>query len=397
MEKLLKLIKDLTWYNKVEKSKEILRLLTTIFLQDAPEDGNIYGRKDGAWEEVTTGGDGSAGTLQQVLDNNHDLVDGNNFQGTSAGDGNTGINVNAFGQDAANTNAGNRVNALGTEAAFQNTGESVNAFGSGAASQNTGGEVNAFGTNSAAFNTGINLNAFGASAGEENTGDNVNAFGNSSAYENTGTNVNAFGSAAASQNTGDSVNAFGEYAAAQNTAEHVNAFGLNAGLSNTFKNVNLFGYGAIADADNQTVFSKWVSGLTKYLGRLSFNNITADRKWELIDESGDIKLATFKTANFTAVNSVEYATNGTITVTDPTPVTNKGYIVHVISGTTTIGGVGYISGALVYRFYNGTSWISKNYGLSTVSNFANDAAASTGGIPIGGLYHTSGTVKIRLV
>jgi hypothetical protein len=53
MEKILKLIKDLTWYNKVEKSKEILRLLTTIFLQDAPEDGNIYGRKDGEWEEVT--------------------------------------------------------------------------------------------------------------------------------------------------------------------------------------------------------------------------------------------------------------------------------------------------------------------------------------------------------
>ena len=49
MPKILKLIKDLTWYNKVEKSKEILRLLTTIFLQDAPEDGNIYGRKDGSW------------------------------------------------------------------------------------------------------------------------------------------------------------------------------------------------------------------------------------------------------------------------------------------------------------------------------------------------------------
>jgi hypothetical protein len=58
MPKILKLIKDLTWYNKVEKSKEILRLLTTIFLQDAPEDGNIYGRKDGEWEEFTTGGGG---------------------------------------------------------------------------------------------------------------------------------------------------------------------------------------------------------------------------------------------------------------------------------------------------------------------------------------------------
>lgn len=29
--------------------------------------------------------------------------------------------------------------------------------------------------------------------------------------------------------------------------------------------------------------------------------------------------------------------------------------------------------------------------------FAFDAAAAAAGIPIGGLYHTSGTVKIRLV
>jgi hypothetical protein len=65
MPKILKLIKDLTWYNKVEKSKEILRLLTTIFLQDAPEDGNIYGRKDGEWEEVTAST--STPNFQEVL------------------------------------------------------------------------------------------------------------------------------------------------------------------------------------------------------------------------------------------------------------------------------------------------------------------------------------------
>jgi uncharacterized delta-60 repeat protein len=37
--------------------------------------------------------------------------------------------------------------------------------------------------------------------------------------------------------------------------------------------------------------------------------------------------------------------------------------------------------------------------LSTVSssyNFADDAAAASGGVPLGGLYHTSGTIKIRL-
>ena len=30
-------------------------------------------------------------------------------------------------------------------------------------------------------------------------------------------------------------------------------------------------------------------------------------------------------------------------------------------------------------------------------NYANDAAAAAGGVPVGGLYHTSGTVKVRLV
>lgn len=30
-------------------------------------------------------------------------------------------------------------------------------------------------------------------------------------------------------------------------------------------------------------------------------------------------------------------------------------------------------------------------------NYANDAAAAAGGVPIGGLYHTAGTVKVRLI
>jgi len=67
-----------------------------------------------------------------------------------------------------------------------------------------------------------------------------------------------------------------------------------------------------------------------------------------------------KTASFTAQNGKVYTTNGTLTVTDPTPVANKGYIVHVIGGTATIDGVGYTTGALIYRYYNGSSWLSVN-------------------------------------
>jgi hypothetical protein len=80
------------------------------------------------------------------------------------------------------------------------------------------------------------------------------------------------------------------------------------------------------------------------------------------NETGYIPFANIQTSNFTAVNLVAYSTNGTVTVTDPDPETNKGYIVHVVGGTTTINGVGYTAGALVYRFYDGTVWTSKDYG-----------------------------------
>jgi len=32
-----------------------------------------------------------------------------------------------------------------------------------------------------------------------------------------------------------------------------------------------------------------------------------------------------------------------------------------------------------------------------VTSYANDAAAAVGGVPVGGLYHTTGTIKVRLV
>lgn len=48
---------------------------------------------------------------------------------------------------------------------------------------------------------------------------------------------------------------------------------------------------------------------------------------------------------------------------------------------------------------NGNTTFSGNIVSQTVlaANYANDAAAQAGGIPVGGLYHTNGTVKIRLV
>jgi hypothetical protein len=157
---------------------------------------------------IATTADISTPTLQQVLDNNHDLTNGNNFQGTGAGVFNTGNQVIGFGTGTLNSNSG------------------------------------------------------------------------------------------------VSVNAFGVQALQANTANHVNGFGQEVGASNTYKNVNLFGYRAYADANNQTVFSKWISGSTTYLGRLSFNNITDARKWELPDASGTIAL----TSNIGTWGALNYPT-----------------------------------------------------------------------------------------
>ena len=120
------------------------------------DNGDVYLCTDptedaAVWELVNIG---TTPTLQQVLDNNHDLVDGNNFQGTGAGLGATGFNINAFGTNAALNNSGSSLNALGNTAGNNNTGVKVNAFGASAGNGNTFNNVNLLGENANADEDG---------------------------------------------------------------------------------------------------------------------------------------------------------------------------------------------------------------------------------------------------
>ena len=126
-----------------------------------------------------TGATGPSGnnTLQQVLDLNHALTNGNNYQGTIAGLNNTGINVNALGEGSAQNNTVNNINALGYQAALNNIGANLNALGYEAGLGNAGIYVNALGISSANSNTGNSVNAFGNSAGLSNIYSFVNLFG----------------------------------------------------------------------------------------------------------------------------------------------------------------------------------------------------------------------------
>ena len=246
-------------------------------LLDAPADGSTYARKDNVWEVI---GSGVTPTLQQVLDFNHNLVDSNNFQGTGAGSGNTGTEVNAFGFDAANTNTANDINAFGYTAAYNNIGFWINAFGNSAASLNTGNQVN----------------AFGYYAGADNTGHDVNFLGNIAGQLNSGYSVNGLGLGAAASNIGN----------------FVNAFGYNSGSGNTFSNVNLFGKDSFATADNQIVFTMNGGIVTTRFQLTS----TADRLINIPDADGTLALSnptdTFIPYNNAGTFADSYLINDTV-------------------------------------------------------------------------------------
>jgi hypothetical protein len=81
-----------------------------------------------------------------------------------------------------------------------------------------------------------------------------------------------------------------------------------------------------------------------------------------------------ESANFSAVAGGRYITTATLTITDPTGVTNQSFVVIVASGTCTIGGVAYSSSNFpIIRYYNGTAWVTLPQtltGVLTTSGFA---------------------------
>jgi hypothetical protein len=137
------------------------------------DNGDLYICTDATTDDAVWELQSTISTLQEVLDNNHDLVDGNNFQGTEAGLDNTGTNVIAFGNEAAINNTGDNVNVLGDSAGQYNIANNVNAMGLDAARSNSGEQVNAMGEEAGLNNTFNNVNLFGQSATADEDGQTV--------------------------------------------------------------------------------------------------------------------------------------------------------------------------------------------------------------------------------
>jgi hypothetical protein len=94
-------------------------------------------------------------------------------------------------------------------------------------------------------------------------------------------------------------------------------------------------------------------------------DITSNRNYSFPDAIGKLQLSPIRVVgSVTALNGATYYNESTATYTDPPPLSGQGFIVIVGGGTATIGGVGYTSGNLIYRFYQGGAWSSTVFGVS---------------------------------
>jgi hypothetical protein len=328
-------------------------------------------------------------SLQNVLDNNHDLVNGNNFQGTNAGVGSSArSDIIAIGEDAGTNVVGDNNTFIGNNAGQSSIGSNniaiggttlngtvydlsygvaignnalrstnqdnivldivaignyagmdlysgsyINAIGSYAFNGGRGYQINAIGNLAAYTNTGDYVNAIGLSSATGNGGSDVNALGSGTAGSNSGNNINALGYAAASNNTGDNVNALGRNAGDSNTASNVNALGYNAGYHNVYSHVTLLGNTSTATADKQLVLSD-----STFSTRINYEVQGSSREYTIPPQvEGTFKVTNYyepdlNSADYYAVNPGFYLlTNGSgydLIFPDPDKMTGQTITVY---------------------------------------------------------------------
>jgi hypothetical protein len=88
-----------------------------------------------------------------------------------------------------------------------------------------------------------------------------------------------------------------------------------------------------------------------------------------------------------SLNTTIYAVSASIgnNITAVSGSTNTRIVSVISTGTQLAAIMAYTASLLSVKLHSGS-----------LINFANDAAAATGGVPVGNLYHTAGAVKVRL-
>jgi hypothetical protein len=337
----------------------------------------------------------------------------NVYIGESAGAQNISGQYNvAIGHQAGYNNKVNLNTFIGWQSGFANSSGSGNTFvGERTGESNTIGNNNSF---------------FGGSSGRDNSVGNNNTFiGQNAGQQNTSGSQNTFvGSQAGSYTTTGGNNTFvGISAGAANTVGYSNAFfGDNSGFNNTTAYENTFigsfsGHGNKTGVENTFVGTSagqnnGVGSDNTYIGHRAGNSNISGSNNTLVGNSAGLNITSGSDNTFVGKNAGYYISNGSSVVSGSnrsvfigTDVKSNGHdeINQIVIGYNAVGNgtntVTIGNNDITDTYLKGTLRASTAI-LAQVSssyNFADDAAAASGGVPLGGLYHTSGSIKIRLV
>jgi hypothetical protein len=118
-------------------------------------------------------------------------------------------------------------------------------------------------------------------------------------------------------------------------------------------------------------------------------------------------------SNFSAITSSVEANTSNVATLNTTRTKLTSSFPNILIGADGLGGAGlftsgalFVTGALSVsgsQTYSGSAnflgrVIASGSGNSVLgSNYADDTAAAAGGIPIGGMYHNAGAIRIRIV
>jgi hypothetical protein len=117
--------------------------------------------------------------------------------------------------------------------------------------------------------------------------------------------------------------------------------------------------------------------------------------------------------NFSVITSSVEASTGNITTLNTRVSQSVIAFPNLLVGANGVGGAGLITSGNLFvtgtlsvsgsQTYSGSAnflgrVIASGSGNSVLgSNYANDTAAAAGGVPIGGIYHNAGAIRIRIV
>ena len=333
-----------------------------------------------------------------------------------------------IGESAGFSNISGRYNvAIGHNAGYNNKVDLNTFIGYQSGFANTSGSANTFvGERTGNSNTlGSNNSFFGGTAGRDNSVGNNNTFiGQNAGQQNTSGSSNTFvGSQAGSYTTTGNNNTFvGDQAGILNTLGYSNAFfGDNSGYKNTTAYENTF-IGSFSGYENKTGVENTFVGTSAgqnngvgsdntYIGHRAGNSNISGSNNTLVGNSAGFNITSGSDNTFVGKNAGYYISNGSSAVSGSnrsvfigTDVKSNGHneTNQIVIGYNAVGNgtntVTIGNNDITDTYLKGTLRASTAI-LAQVSssyNFADDAAAASGGVPLGGLYHTSGTIKIRL-